>query len=244
MFGLGRYIGVVQPMKIQSLSTIEKAQLQMTVIVVISFLLEIPRYFEYEIRQFSCDGQRYYLAVKTDLWENDVYFILYRSTFTLIVRRICPLVITSTLSFLMIKHLQKQNHVRKSLLADPTFTSRKRLRPLPSELLTKVLAMIAFAYVLCLFPGAIYPMLRHFIESNSCTSFFNVFAVSTETLAILNSALNFFIYYPNIPLFRECLKEMFSKCKCERKRNKVYPAKTSVKVVVTVVSRVEVFPQE
>ena len=231
-------------MKTQSLSTIEMAQLQMGVIVVISFLLEIPRYFEYEIRQFSCDGQRYYLAVKTDLWENDVYFILYRSTFTLIVRRICPLVITSTLTFLMIKHLQKQNHIRKGLLADPTFTSRKRLRPLPSELLTKVLAMIALAYVLCLFPGAIYPILRHFIESNSCTSFFNVFAVSTETLSILNSALNFFIYYPNIPLVRECLKEMFSKCKCRRNRNKVSPSKTSVKVVVTVVSRVEVFPQE
>ena len=244
MFGLGRYIGVAQPMKTQSLSTIEMAHLQMGVIVIISILLEIPRYFEYEIRQFSCNGQRYYLAVKTDLWQNDVYFILYRSTFTLIVRRICPLVIISTLTFLMIKHLQKQNHIRKGLLADPTFTNRKRLRPLPSELLTKVLAMIAFVYVLCLFPAAIYPILRHFIESNSCTSFFNVFAVSMETLGILNSALNFFIYYPNIPLFRECLKEMFSNCKCKRNRNKVYPSRNSVKVVVTVVSRVEVFPQE
>ena len=216
----------------------------MGVIVVTSFLLEIPRYFEYEIREFSCDGHRYFVSVKTDLWQNDVYFILYRSTFTLIVRRICPLVITSTLTCLMIKHLQKQNHIRRGLLADPTLTSRKTLKPLPSELLTKVLALIALTYVLCLFPGAIYPILRHFIEEVSCTSFFNVFAVSTETLALLNSALNFFIYYPNIPLFRECLKEMFSRCKCSRNRNKVYPSKSSVKVVVTVVSRVEIFPQE
>ena len=229
-------------MKTQSLSRIEMAQLQMGVIVVISFLLEIPRYFEYEIRELSCEGQRLFLPVKTDLWQNDVYFILYRSTFTLIVRSICPLVITSTLTFLMIKRLQKQNHIRKGLLADPTLTNRRNtLRPLQ---LTKVLAMIAFAYVLCLSPAAIYPILRHFMETKSCTSFYNVFAVSTETLAILNSALNFFIYYPNIPLFRECLKEMFSKCECRRNRTRVYPSKTSVKVVVTVVSRVEVFPQE
>ena len=233
-------------MRTQSLSTIEMAQLQMGVMVVVSFLLEIPRYFEYEIREFSCDEQRLFVPVKTDLWQNDVYFILYRSTFTLIVRKICPLVITSTLTFLMIKHLQKQNHIRKGLLADPTLTSRNTPRPLPSEQLTKVLAMITIAYVLCLFPWAIYPILRHYIEMESCTSFFNVFAVSTETLAILNSALNFFIYYPNIPLFRECLKEMFSKCKFRSRRNqtKVYPSKTSVKVVVTVVSRVEVFPKE
>ena len=223
------------------------AQLQMVAIVIVGLMLEMPRYFEQEIKEFTCDGETRFLAVGTDLLDNDVYWILYRTIISPGLRRYCPLVATSTLIFLMIRHIRRQNRVRVGLLAEPTLPNRRsqnNAKISPNELLTRVLAVVAFVYILCIFPSTVYPILRHILQDKSCLSFFNVFAVSSETLAVLNSALNFFIYYPSIPLFRECLKELFSKCICKKDKHKVFPSKTSINVVVTVVSRVELFPND
>ena len=242
MLSYYRYIGVVRSLQTSSLSTIEMARIHVALVLIISFILEIPRYFELQISELTCNGNRFLIPITTDLVYNQVYHILYRSIFTVIVRRILPLVITSILTFCMVKYLREQNQRRKRLLASHTSTNGE-IMPASNEYLTKVLAWIVVAYIICLLPGAIYPILRNVVSTSSCTSFFNVFGIIADTLSILNSALNFFIYYPNIPLFRECLKKMFGRCRCCCSRgNKVYPSRNSVNVVVTVVSRVEITP--
>ena len=193
--------------------------------------------------ELPCDGESFLFAVRTPLTYNHLYYIIFRTTLSPVIRRIAPLVLTSGLTICMIRHLQKQNEIRKLLLFDNVSVSRE-LKPLPNGRIMKVLGKIALVYIVCLLPGAVYPILRHLVITGICTGFFNIFVMTADTLSILNSALNFFIYYPNIPLFRECLKEMFSKCKCRRNRSKVYPSKTSVQVLVTVVSRVEITPCE
>ena len=215
----------------------------MAALIVISFVLEIPRYLEYQIMELPCEGESFLFAVRTPLTCNNFYHIIYRSTLSPVLRRIVPLVLTSGLTICMIKHLRKQDEIRKLLLFDNASVARE-LKPLPNGRIMKVLGKIAVVYIVCLLPGAVYPILRHLVITGICTGFFNIFVMTADTLSILNSALNFFIYYPNIPLFRECLKEMFNKRKCRRNRNKVFPSKTSVKVLVTVVSRVEITPCE
>ena len=233
----------MKPLKKSSLSTMEAARYQMVAVLAISLMLEIPRYLEYQIVELPCEGESFLFAVRTPLTYNDLYYIIYRSTLSPFIRTIVPLGLTSGLTICMIRHLRQQNEIRKLLLLDNVSVARET-KTLPSGGLMRVLGTIAIVYMVCLLPGAVYPILKHFVLTGICTGFFNIFVMSADTLSILNSALNFFIYYPNIPLFRECLKEMFSKCKCRRNRNKVYPSKSSVKVVVTVVSRVEITPCE
>ena len=213
----------------------------MAAVIAISLVLEIPRYLEYQIMELPCEGESFLFAVRNPLTHNHLYYSMYRSTLVPLIRKIVPLIVTSGLTICMIRHLRKQNVIRKLLLLDNAPVARE-LQPLTNRGLMRVLGMIAIVYMVCLLPGAIYPIFRHLVPTGSCTGFFNIFVMSADTLSILNSALNFFIYYPNIPLFRECLKEMFSKCKCRRSRNKVYSSKTSVNVLVTVVSRVEITP--
>ena len=238
-----RYICIVKPLKTSSLSTVETAKHQMATVIAISLVLEIPRYLEYQIMELPCEGESFLFAVKTQLTHNHLYYTMYRSTLVPLIKITIPLIVTPGLTICMIRNLRKQNVVRKLLLLDNASVARE-LQPLSHGGLMRVLGMIAIVYMVCLLPGAMYPMFRHLVPTGSCTGFFNIFVMSADTLSILNSALNFFIYYPNIPLFRECLKEMFSKCKCRRRRNKVYSSKTSVNVLVTVVSRVEITPCE
>ena len=238
-----RYICIVKPLKTSSLSTMETAKHQMAAVIAISLVQEIPRYLEFQIMELPCEGESFLFAVRTPLTHNHLYYSMYRSTLVPLIRKIVPLTVTSGLTICMIRHLRKQNVIRKLLLLDNASVVRE-FQPLTNGGLMRVLGMIAIVYMVCILPGAMYPVFRHLVPTGSCTGFFNIFVMSANTLSILNSALNFFIYYPNIPVFRECLKEMFSKCKCRRNRNKVYSSKTSVNVVVTVVSRVEITPCE
>ena len=221
----------------------EAVKHQMAAVIAISLVLEIPRYLEYQIMELPYDGESFLFAARTPLTYDNFYQIIFRSTVSPVIRRIVPLVLTSGLTICMIRHLRKQNEIRKLLLLDNACVARE-LKPLPNGRIMKVLGKIAVVYIVCLLPAAVYPILRHLVITGICTGFFNIFVMTADTLSILNSALNFFIYYPNIPLFRECLKEMFSKYKCRRSRSKVFPSKTSVQVLVTIVSRVEITPCE
>ena len=123
MLSYYRYIGVVRSLQTSSLSTIEMARIHVALVLIISFILEIPRYFELQISELTCNGNRFLIPITTDLVYNQVYHILYRSIFTVIVRRILPLVITSILTFCMVKYLREQNQRRKRLLASHTSTN-------------------------------------------------------------------------------------------------------------------------
>ena len=56
-------------------------KLQVAMIVVISYVLEIPRYLETKLEEVTCNGYTYVIWHSTQLMENDVYTILYRIYF-------------------------------------------------------------------------------------------------------------------------------------------------------------------
>ena len=200
------------------ISSLKAARVHLIAVVTVAFLLEIARLFEYTIQEIPCSNTTLMLPLTTGLAENDLYQILYRTIIYASIRRYIPLLVTSILTYHLVKFLLEKLKIRKTILRGGIHIHGNEADIL-KDYITMVLTVIALVYVLCLLPGAMYPILRLFVDTAPCYSFFVYFAVMADTLAILNSSLNFFIYYLKIPVFKKSLKQMAPKC-CIRKNAK------------------------
>ena len=190
------------------------AKVQVAVVILCSVVLEIPRIFEYEIIQQECYGRVFYVRRNTYLGNHEVYQILYRTILYSLLRKYIPLLVVSILTFHLVRFLAANRKLRKTVLSnginpwDPSI-----------DYLTKVLAVIACMYIICGTPSAIYPILRLFADTESgCATAFDYFVMIGDLLPLLNSSLNFFVYYVNITAFRKCLKVILKNCCIRRKK--------------------------
>ena len=154
-------------MKTSKISNIRSTKIQLLLICTLSFLLEIPRYFEYKIEELNCLGRTIYVRWPLDLVEDDLYQQMFRSGLYPLIKRYIPLLITSILTYHLVKFLIKSNRVRKTVLSSCVHNGNER-NITDIDYLTKVLTTIALVYIACLPPGAIYPILRLFIDTGSC----------------------------------------------------------------------------
>ena len=59
---------------------------------------------------------------------------------------------------------------------------------------------------------AINPIFRVTLQGEvAMCDFFFCFSIIADALAILNSAVNFFIYYPSIPVFRKTMSDLVTR---------------------------------
>ena len=213
-------------------STINIVKLQVFLTVVFSYLLEIPRYFETKMEEVTCSGYTYVIWSSTQLMENHVFKILYRSILTSLLINYLPLFLTALMSYFLIKYLIAKRKIRTQFLAKRAFESKMEKHD-PDENITTVLTVIALTYIFCMAPVALYPIFRLFLGTSYCGSFLFYFSTAADFVHIVNSAFNFFIYYLNIPMFRTCLKKMLENygfCKSEKK-TKVHSLKIGVAAV-------------
>ena len=137
-----------------------------------------------------------------------------------------PLLVVAILTFHLVKFLYESRKLRISVLANGIYYQGEQSN-VPIDYLTKVLTIIAFVYIICMIPGAIYAIVGIFIDKGSCTSAFSYFVHIADSLAFLNSSLNFFIYYLNIPTFRKCLINILTKCCIKKKAKDLYAVQSS-----------------
>ena len=196
-------------------------KIQLAAVVISSVFLEIPRYFESEVVEMTCNNHIFYLRQERHFVDHDLYDILYRNIIYAVFKRYLPLVITAVLTFFLIKFLILRKNTRNGI-----FVTGGEHSNVPIDHITKVLAIIALMYILCLAPGAIYPIVRLFMDPGSCDSVFNHFVIIADLLSMVNSSLNFFVYYLNIPAFRESLRSMLRKCWKRRNTKDAYVVQT------------------
>ena len=205
-------------MKTSKMSNIRSTKIQLSSVCILSFLLEIPRYFDYKIEEFNCSGETVYVRWPLGLVEDDLYQQIFRSGLYPLIKRYIPLFITSILTYHLVKFLIKSNRLRRTVLSSCVHNGNER-NITDIDYLTKVLATIALVYIICLTPGAIYPILRLFIDTGACDSAYNYFVIVADTLGLVNSSVNFFIYYLNIPAFRICLVDSIGRS-CTKRKNR------------------------
>ena len=203
-----RYIAVSHHTKKYFLFTMKGVMLQVVIVIFCAVLMDIPKYFELTVVTLDSNGTSVKTMEPTELWHDRLYQLLYKNIAMVGLRKILPIIITFVLTILLVRAMieRKKRHdkLKKNDCGDKPPDRKERV--------SIVLITVASVFVLCQTPMAIYPLFRLIfdIDNNGCEHFYYYFSNVADWLAVVNSAANFFIYYPVVPTFREKLKDLFS----------------------------------
>ena len=199
-----RAIAVITPHKAKEYGTLTSVHRQTFLLTILSFVISIPRFFEFEVNhQNGCPATLH----ATPLSFNRLYNIAYKNVTINIFVNIGPLVILSVLTWQLIKEIREAIRQRRII-------SRQGMENHQTDgggcQLTIVLLLVVVVFIFCQTPHVVYVLARvllprrHFDCKQTFFYFFNI----SDTLVVLNSAVNFFLYCMAGKRFRQHLKMM------------------------------------
>ncbi len=197
-------------------------RIHVAVLIVLSLLPEIVRFFDYEIREFRYANKTYFFILPTDLYRSRWYQLFYRILLMSVLRKFLPIVLAGVLTVCLLRCVWRLSRAGEAA---------------PAAGVTRSLVTVVAFMVALHVPAAVYPLLLAFltVPPDPCSHAYHYFATVAEALAALNSALNFYIYYLAMPTLRAELATIRRsvKCLCCSSDNKVsaVTAKISVHVI-------------
>ena len=182
-------------------------KLQVATLIVISIGVDIPMYLERLPESYTEDTMTYVVLEPTSLQSDLYYNMVYKMVVLVILRVIIPILLITILTYFIVRVLLQRHRVRRDSLG-------KRNEGSESQVVTKVMITMAVSFVLCQLPTAIYPFFYLVMDTSNftCQTAYSYFTQVADNLALTNSALNFFIYYPFVPTFRAVLGNMLCGC--------------------------------
>lgn len=209
LVGVNRYIAVCMPYQATRLCTVAQAKKQLAIVLVCAVLYNVPKFFESKIVfDTGADNTTVILPDHRELGKNMLYHIVYGNIFYLLFLLILPLLILTVLNIRLIKALKALRKKRAEM------QSRQQQQ---DNNVTFVLIIVVLVFTLCQAPALVNQTLWNFLPDNarSCGGFQFYYSRISNTLVILNSAVNFLIYFFFNTRFRQVLIQ--SVCKREYK---------------------------
>ena len=202
-------------------------------VILLSCIIEIPRYWEHHIDTYRHKGHVYYVGVASALWMSYLYQLLYKTLFMVTVGVLASLLVILVLTVKLTVAVRTTRKIRSGLVATGDQNVIKHRKNVKSnETVTLVLIIIAVIFTVCQTPGMIYPIFRLTLKMNSCDDFFYYYVTIADSLSALNSALNFFVYYLLVPAFREHLRKLFHSQRIHRRIQPLRSASYKITVVL------------
>jgi hypothetical protein len=187
-----RYLAIAHPLKALTLSTKKRALCSLLIVSIISFVYNIPRFFEIHVEE-KISGRPEFK--QTDLRAGNVYYFWsYVVAAYLIFLYAIPLFLLSYLNTKIYQAIKKANRDRSSLS-----------RVQDNELnIAYMLVLLVAIFVFCNLPAFVVSILEHFQPPflNEMTNFSNF-------LVCFNSSVNFVVYCTFGKKFRERLVQTF-----------------------------------
>lgn len=187
-----RYLAIAHPLKALTLSTKKRAVCSLLIVSIISFVYNIPRFFEIHVEEKTAGKPEF---KQTDLRAGNVYYFWsYVVAAYLIFLYAIPLFLLSYLNTKIYQAIKKANRDRSSLS-----------RVQDNELnIAYMLVLLVAIFVFCNLPAFIVSILEHFRPP-----FLNEMTNLSNFLVCFNSSVNFVVYCTFGRKFRERLFQTF-----------------------------------
>ena len=207
LVGFNRYIAVCKPYQASRLCNIAMARKYLLVVLLLSFLYNIPRFAAAKIiyRLDEYNNSRAYPEL-TAMGDNKWYHIIYGNIFYLIFLLTLPLLTLTILNVMLINTLKEIKRKRMEM---------QSLRQQQDNNVTFVLIIVVLVFMICQLPALINQLLWNILadEHRQCGGFQYYFSRLCNLLVIINSAINFLIYF----LFNKRFRTVFLETVCKGK---------------------------
>ena len=207
-----RYIEVVHPLHAYRLCRVGLVAKQYIVIIAVAICIDIPRYFEVKL---TTHNDSYVYLSQTSLLDNSIYLLVFKTIFVMTLRLLLPIVLTVIFTFALGHAIYKtrQKIAKRVSVGGPSISSKSthtnglqftKRRTAHRDRLTFSFTIIAVLTLFCLTPGMVDFVYSLFFKEFMlpCPNIYGILAEIGEICLVLNSATNFYIYYPTLETFR------------------------------------------
>ena len=205
-----RYVAICKPLHAPQYSTLTNMRRAVTVVWIFSILYNLPRFFERSVvRKFDNEtNATTYEVEKTDLRNNNLYIVVYKTCLFFIVRFFIPLSSLAFFNTRLIQAIKESSRLRGVKVRD---VHRK-------EKYTLTLVVVVLVFVICELPDFILrlwiavPIGASSMKKNIWT--FRYINVISNLFLTINSCVNFVIYCFMGQKFRRILLQVL----CQKRR--------------------------
>ena len=188
------------PLRAASLCTERKAKLQIVSVFVCSVMVNMPRFFQYNlVTEHNNQNETYVVPKESVIGKRSNFGILYHNVLFTVILFFVPFIILSVLNVKLILRLRGMDSYNLCI--------RRGRRRFNERNLTLVMIVIIITCLLCHLPERVIQLVKSFLVNDtpsSCNSWFYVQLVSS-LLIITNSSTNFLVYYVFRQKFRQHL---------------------------------------
>ncbi|XP_041369740.1 FMRFamide receptor-like isoform X1 [Gigantopelta aegis] len=204
-FTVERYIAVCHPLKAAVMCTIPRARIVIVSVTVVSFIYNIPRWFEYRLVDYvhHATNSSCVIFVPTDLEKSALYNKIYFGWLYFMVMCMIPLCSLAILNTFLILAVKRSIRQRRDM----------NVRQSRENNVTIMLTSVVMLFIICQVPALVYNM-AYAIDTQSTHTHFGWKLLSTirNFLVNLNSGINFILYCALGQKFRRTFVRTFCAC--------------------------------
>ncbi len=198
LLALNRYVAICRPFQAPSFCTVTKARIQVAVVYLFAFIFNSVRFFQVTVIH---ENATLTYAQSTAIGEDKLFGVVYTNGMYTVLCVLLPLTFLVVLNGKLIMEISRMKARRASV---PVGSQP----PYREESITLVMIIIIVTVVICHLPDRLLHIFQYVIryEDRGCgTAMYFLYAL-TNLLIILNSSINFFIYYVCRRRFRRILR--------------------------------------
>lgn len=217
LVSLERYLAVCKPVMSVAMRSVEQSRRHVACVVLFAVLYNIPRFFEYHAVEI-CSGPNTTEATYelSSFGDNKLYRIIYANLLYFIVMLGGPLLSLAFFNVKLITALKAQKRRRREMTRGCGGASGGGGGGGGGHLqqdLTLILVVVIFAFSLCQTPTFVDHILWTVVNKTEthCGNWHYYYTAVADTLAILNSSINFIIYVLTSRKFRQGLVTLFAR---------------------------------
>ncbi len=188
-----RFLVVTKPLEAKIILSLEKTRIQVSLIIILSFLFGSPSFFETRLTYLET-GKCPNVTVEefTSLWYNATYQILYKNVIMVGLHKVVPIVLMLVESTIIISQLRS----RRYKIA-PVMTLSAHMNGHKDTKITTTLLTIVAVYIITHVPNIMLTIIKTIDPHPTiCSDPWSYAAHISNILVITNSTVNVFIYYP------------------------------------------------
>ncbi|ELU11482.1 hypothetical protein CAPTEDRAFT_193888 [Capitella teleta] len=205
LIAVSRYIAVCVPYKASYICNLPRMKLAAGIVLFMSLLYNIPRYFENTVMRRERNGSVSYIFRQTDLPNDPLYRRVYFDFMYYIFSFVLPLIILAVLNTRLVLAYRLIQKRRQALRGRSTSEGQ-------DNNITLIMIIVIVVFMVCNAPARIFQIVQKYEGNTMCWSAAFVIGEITNILEVLNSSANFIVYCAFRKKFRHILRDTLCEC--------------------------------